>query len=484
MQIQLLSGAYQARSIIASAQRCLNLYPEIAQRETFLYMPQPAGAASILTHYPTPGLTSLAASTGTWRCLYMASNGTLYGVCGQTVYAISSTWGLAALGTLSFPSNNPVSMADNAVTLVIVDGSTTGYTITLATNAFAVLADPTGSFVGADFVEYLDTFFLFNKPNTQIFYTSLSNSTTFDPLYFAAKVGGSDRLVAMRVVNRNIWLLGAQTSEVWYDSGASAFPFQITEGAFIQHGCHAKYSVASNDLQIFWLGQDPQGQNIVFMGNGYTAARISTHAIEHDIQSYSRTDDAIGYCYQQEGHVFYVLNFPTADRTWVYDQASNLWHERAWIDSNGVEHRHRSNVYASAYGAAVVGDWSNGSLYAFDLNNYTDNGQPIKRLRAFPHVVNDLKRVVYHKFIADMQAGGQTDPTQAAPLVGLRWSDDRGNSWGNYITQPLGAVGNALANIQWRRLGMARDRVFELSWSSPVLTALNSAYIDVTGSAS
>ncbi|TPG50191.1 hypothetical protein EAH75_01465 [Rhodanobacter glycinis] len=220
------------------------------------------------------------------------------------------------------------------------------------------------------------------------------------------------------------------------------------------------------------------------MGSNYNVTRISTHAIEHEFSTYAALSDAIGYVYQEEGHMFYVLNFPTADRTWVYDISSQLWHERVWLDSNGIEHRHRSNVFAYAYGSYVVGDWSNGNLYALDQNNYTDNGTPIKRVRSFPHVVNELKRIIYRKFIADMQTGAQTDPNADPPILSLRWSDDRGASWGNAITQPLGAVGQFLQSIQFRRLGMSRDRIFELSWSSPVMTALNGAYADVEASAS
>ena len=375
-------------------------------------------------------------------------------------------------------------MADNGTTLVLVDGTTSGYTIDLATNAFAALVDSTGSFVGADRVRYLDTFFLFNKPGTQFFYTSLSNGVVFDPLYIAGKVGYADNLIALEVMHREIWLVGEKTTEIWFDAGSAAFPFQLVPGAFIQHGCTAKNSVVAQDLAVFWLSKDPQGANIVLMGSNYNVERISTHAIEHQFATYSTVSDAIGYIYQEEGHMFYVLNFPTADATWVYDISQKLWHERVWLDGNGIEHRHRSNVFAHAYGSYVVGDWQNGNLYALDQNNYTDNGAPIKRVRSFPHTLNELKRIIYRKFIADMQTGAQTDPTATAPVLSLRWSDDRGASWSNYVTQPLGAVGQFLQNIQFRRLGMSRDRVFELTWSSPVMTALNGAFVDVEACAS
>ncbi len=483
MQLALLSGAYQARSVIASAQRCVNLYPQVNQRESFMMLPQLAGAPSILTHYPTPGLTLKATATDAgWRGFYRANNGTLYGVCGSSVYAISVSWALTKLGTIGTPSGG-VSMADNGTTLVLVDGSTQGWTITLATNAFAQLVDSTGSFVGADFVQYLDTFFIFNKDGTQSFYTSLSNSVTFDPLYIANKTGYADNLVALAVVQRQLWLLGEKTTEVWYNSGATTFPFQIVEGAFIQHGCIAPRSVATQDVNVFWLGQDPQGHAIVFQGANLNAVRISTHAIEHELQSYATVSDAVGFIHQIEGHMFYVLNFPTADKTWVYDVASGLWHERMWLDSNGIEHRARPATGTAAYGEFVVGDWENGNLYVFDINSYTDNGAAVRRIRSFPHVVNELKRIMYRQFVADMQCGATTDPSEL-PQVELRWSDDRGVSYGTPVVQSLGQVGQTQTMLQWQRLGMARDRVFEVAWSAPVMTALNGAFIDVRPAAS
>lgn len=483
MQLPLLSGAYQARSVIASAQRCVNLYPQVNQRESFMMLPQLAGAPTILTHYPTPGLTRKATATDAgWRGLYQANNGTLYGVCGASVYAITPNWALTKLGTIS-TSSGPVSMADNGTTLVLVDGSAFGWTIALASNAFAQLVDNTGSFSGADFVAYLDTFFIFNKSGTQSFYTSLSNSITFDPLYIANKTAYADNLVALAVVQRQLWLLGEKTTEPWYNSGATTFPFEIIEGAFIQHGCVAPHSVATQDVNVFWLGQDPQGQCIVFQGANLGATRISTHAIEHELQSYTTVSDAVGFVHQVEGHMFYVLNFPSADKTWVYDVSTSMWHERMWLDSNGIEHRARPACGTAAYDDFVVGDWENGNLYVYDINNYTDDSAAIRRIRSFPHVVNELKRIMYRQFVADMQCGATFDPSET-PRVELRWSDDRGVSYGTPIAQSLGQVGQTQTMLQWQRLGMARDRVFEVAWSAPVMTALNGAFIDVRPAAS
>jgi hypothetical protein len=306
----------------------------------------------------------------------------------------------------------------------------------------------------------------------------------FDPLDIARKAGQADPIVALTTVHRELWLVGARTSEVWYASGAADFAFAPVPGAFIDHGCVAPASLAAQDVSVFFLSRDKEGQGVVVQGTGYSLSRISTHAIEAEFQAYERIDDAIGYCYQQQGHAFYVITFPTADKTWAYELATKQWHELAWTDDNGSLHRHRARAFAFAYGQSLVGDWQNGTLYALDPDVFTDDGRPIVCIRTFPHLLNDGRRAFYESFIADMQVGTLEGATDRPPMISLRFSDDRGASYGEALLQSLGAGGQYLTSPKWSRLGMARDRVFELSWSVPVRTALNGAFVEMSRSSS
>jgi len=250
-------------------------------------------------------------------------------------------------------------------------------------------------------------------------------------------------------------------------------------GVFVEHGCIAKNSIAQADLSIFWLSQDLQGKAFVLEGVGYEAKRISTHAIEQEIQKYPGLADAIGFTYQQNGHVFYVLTFREANKTWVYDKATKLWHERTYTDANGGENAIRANCCAFAYGYNVVGDWQDGRLYRMDTDVYNDDGAPIVRRRGFPHLMADGKRVIYRRFIADMQVGTATGTGPSdAPQVYVRWSDTRGASWGNPVAMSAGATGDYLRSMLVTKLGMARDRVFEVFWSAEFETALNGCFVD------
>ncbi|CAB4142342.1 hypothetical protein UFOVP1414_67 [uncultured Caudovirales phage] len=469
MKIPLKGGAYTARSLIANAQRCVNLFPER----------NPEDAASEFTHYTTPGLTTLATAPNSApvRGLYTASNGKLFAVVGNKVYYVNGSWAMTEIGTLAIPNGTtPVKMRDNSAIMVIVDGSIYGYTVDLNSNAFAQISNP--AFYGATNVAYLDTFLLFNRPNTKQFYTTESDTLIFNPLYYAQKTAAPDVLRTVMVKHRELWLLGEKTSEVWYNAGNQNFPFQSLPGTFVEHGICAPYSAAIDGVSLIWLTRNDRGQAVAVRTEGYDPTKISTYALEAEWSTYAQVDDAIGYTYQSGGHTFYVLTFPTANKTWVYDGTENLWHERAWMDNNGFLHRHRSNCYTFAYNKHVVGDFQNGRLYEMADQVYTDAGDAILRLRSFPHLGSEAKRIVYNQFIADMEVG--TAGVGLTPVVALKWSDTRGQTFGAPVQQSVGTTGQFLTSIQWRRLGTARDRVFELSWSQPYRTALNGAYIDFT----
>lgn len=488
-KLQLSGGAYQARSVVASAQRSVNLYSEP--------MPQQQGEPAQSADYPTPGLWLLGTlPKQPVRGIKQATNGDIYAVAGNSVYRIDpNAWTGTEIGVLGSVRSTPVSMQDNGTTLVIVDGTpNAGWTVNLASHAFAALNDPGGLFVGADRVDYLDTFMIFNSPGTPTFYWTLSSfenpEVAFDPLAqdFGNKESFSDLLITLAVARREIWLLGERTTEIWYDVGAPGgiadLQFQQQAGVFVDHGCAAVYSPWVYDDTVYWLSRDRAGQGIILSGAGYQTKRISTWAIEFELTHYTNLSDAVGMGYSLGGHVFYVLTFPTDDHTWVYDITTGQWHEWLWIDANGSEHRHRANCMYLCNNLVVCGDWQNGNLYQVHPHIYTDNGQPIKRQRTFPHILNDAKRVFYRQFIADLDVGNAADTFETVPpgldQITLEWSDDRGHTFGSPVNHSLGAEGEYIKSLQWQRCGYSRDRVFRLSWSRAAPTALQGAWIEVT----
>jgi hypothetical protein len=477
MDSPILGSSYVARSVNAADNRMVNMYPEI--------VPEGGKSAAFLSR--CPGLRRLiGAGNGPIRGLWVLKE-YLYAVSGDTFYRLnvigeSTRWKIKPLGTVT--GSGPVSIADNG-TQIFIACNPDGFIYNADTEVFAQITDP--DFPGAVKVGYLDGYFVFNEPNSaRVWVTSLLDGLSIDPLDFASAEGDPDGLVSLIIDHREAWLFGANSIEVWYNAGLPDFPLQRIQGAFNEIGCEAPYSVAKLDNGLFWLGSDARGRGIVYRANGYTGQRISTHAVEWQIQQYTNMSDAIGYTYQQDGHAFYVLIFPTAQTTWVYDVATGAWHERAgWFNGNFV--RHRSNCQAVYDGQIVVGDFENGNIYAFDLTDYSDNGQVQKWLRswrALPTGANNLKRTAQHSLQIDCESGVGTNTGQGSdPQMMLRWSDDGGHTWSNEHWTSMGKVGEYYRRVIWRRLGMTlklRDRVYEISGTDPVKLAIMGAELYVT----
>jgi hypothetical protein len=473
MKTPILGSAYVTRSVNAADNRMINLFPEIV----------PEGGKELGFLNRAPGLrTVVTVGDGPIRGLWTFGNN-LYVVSGARLYRVNSSYTVTLIGTVAGTSG-PVSMSDNGVQLFVACNGP-GFIYNANTNAFAQITDT--DYPGAVTVSYVDGYFVFNEPNSQkIWVTALFDGTSVDPLDFASAEGSPDDVVGIIADHREVWVFGTDSVEVWYNSGDPDFPFSRIQGAFNELGCASAYSIAKMDNGLFWLGEDSRGKGIVYRANGYTGQRISTHAVEWQIQQYGDISDAIGYTYQQDGHSFYVLVFPSANATWVYDVATQAWHERAGFN-NGSFTRHRGNCQVFFNNEVLVGDYQNGKIYAFDLNVYADDGQPQKWLRswrALPTGQNNLKRTAHHTLQLDIEAGvGLVTGQGSDPEVMLRWSDDGGHTWSNEHWVKIGKIGEYGRRAIWRRLGMTqklRDRVYEVSATDPVKVAIMGAELTVS----
>lgn len=473
MKTPILGGSYTARSTNAADNRIVNLYAEV--------VPEGGKELGFLTRCPCKRLLATIGTgpiRGTWEY-----GGYGYVVSGAQLYKVTSSWVATLVGSVS--GTGPVSMADNGTQLFIACNPD-GYIYNATTGVFAQITD--ADFPGAVMVGYLDGYFVFISPNGQkVWVTSLLDGTAIDALDFASAEGSPDNLVSMIISHREVWLLGKDSIEIWYNAGTPDFPLARIQGAFIETGTFCPSSVAKMDNSVFWLGSDKRGCGIVYRANGYTPTRVSTHSVESAIQSYATVTDVIAYTYQQDGHSFYVLTFPTAGKTWALDVATNLWHERAGF-SAGEFTRDRGNCQMNFGSEIVVGDYENGNIYALDSNIYADNGATQKWLRswrAIPPGKNNLKRVAHHSLQIDCGAGvGLSTGQGSDPHVMLRWSDDGGHTWSNEHWMSTGKIGEYKYRAIRRRLGSSRDRVYEISGTDPVKITIMGAELEATQGAS
>ena len=467
---EFIGGAYKDRSPYLNPQTCVNLFPAIDQH----------GGKHITSLIGTPGLKPLAQAPigGPVRgLLFDGSN--LYAVISNRVYKIDVTWSMTEIGTVGTVADI-VQMAHNGTQIMLIDGSN-GYIYDTAAGTFAEITDP--DFPTPSSLTYQDGYFIVSELGTDKFYISaLLDGTSWDPLDFASAEAQPDAAVAIFSDHRELWIFGEETTEVYYNSGNADFPFERISGAIQQIGCGAKFSVAAGADTLFWF----DNRGFVVKAIGYQHQIVSTRHLEYEWSTYQKTSDAIGIVYNFEGHVWYTITFPTGNKTWVYDDATGLWHERRSYSDSGSDHgRHRMMTYAKAWGKHIAGDYSNGKIYEIDIDTYTDNGNTIIRERTGPVISNENKRLFFREFQIDFEPGvGITSPYSISvpgvdPQAMLSWSDDGGMTWSSELLAPIGKTGEYQNRAIWRQLGTARNRVFRVRVSDPVKVAIAGAYLRV-----
>lgn len=392
MKTPILGSAYVARSVNAADNKLINLYPEAiadgGKEAAFFNRCPGTRAITNIGEGPIRGLWTFGTNA------YVAS--------GYELYKIDQDFNISLLGAIG--GVGQVSMADNGYQLFVATNPQ-GYIYNALTNTFSEITDP--DFPGAQQVTYMYGLFIFNQPNSQQFWITGYDGTQIDPLEFSFAEISPDLIQSIIANNTELWIFGTTSIEVWYYNADPDFPFAPIQGAYNEIGCAASFSVAKLDNTLFWLGQDARGNGIVYRAQGYNAMRVSTHAIEFAIQQYEEISDAIAYTYQQDGHSFYVLTFPSANATWVYDVATGAWHQRAYFQ-NGQFYRHRSNCMVNFQNRIFVGDYQDGRLYEFDLDYYLDDQDRmrwVRSWRALPTGENNYNRTAQHGLQVDMESG-------------------------------------------------------------------------------
>ena len=386
-RIGFVGPTYALNDVDAAAQRCVNLFPQVIEV---------GNEPQKIILRGTPGLAAFATaySGQPVRGMIDIGDGRMLVVAGQYVRTIGTDGTVTAIGTL-ISTSGVVNMASNGQEIMLVDGAY-GYYFTIATDTLTQIAD--ADFPGGYVVVFLDGYFLVSDPDTQNIYISgLYDPSTWDPLDFGAAEGNPDNIISLCDLNQQVWAFGTRTVEPFYNSGNADFPFTRVSGGLIEKGCGAKYSVAKCDNSVFWLSD----QRVVYRNVGYQAARISTHPIEEAIARYTVISDAIGMSYEQEGHAFYVLTFPTEGATWVYDASTQMWHERGeWVGSGDGDFdydRWRPSCVCYFNDGVYAGDYENGRVYRIDLDSYTDNLATIRRMRRTPHARGKAFERLFHR---------------------------------------------------------------------------------------
>lgn len=447
IDIPIVGQSYHLKDWSIDCQRTVNLYPQVVES---------GNAPQVTALLCTPGLIKRFELSGKIRGLYTYSDW-LYIVAGEKLYQIDKSDKVIEIGEIK--GSDFVSFADNSIQLMICGKFLYSYSFDKK-----ILSLIEGEeYFGASDITFLDSRFIWTVPDSGRIQWSQLLSIKTDALSYATAEAKSDNIVRTVACNGQLWLIGEKTTEIWNSTGSSDLPFQRMSGAYIPTGCVAKDSVCQFGGSLIWLSQTDHGQAQIVMSQGYQTARISNHAIEAEISSYLKVDDAYTFAYQQNGHAFFIISFPSAKKTWCYDAITQMWHERAWYNQETLssEH-HRANTHCFFNGEHLVGDRENGLIYRLCDETRTDNGAIILRERTTPVINPHSQRMIFDELELKLQVGQNNN---SKPLIMLDWSNDGGRTWSCVFEQDLGAIGEFEKRVIFRRLGQSFNRVFRLRMS-------------------
>lgn len=391
-RVPLFGPGLKARSPYVTAKLLQNIYIE----------PRPQGEKASVVGYGTPGLV-LADSFGDTPVrggMEFENTLTKYVVHRGTLWEVNNAGVQTNRGSLLTTSGR-VSMASNGIEIMIVDG-TAGYIYDTGSTVFSQITDPQFP-ANPTTVTFLAGRFIVSQASTgRFFWCGLYTGLVWSALDFANAESSPDPLLAVLASSGQLVLFGTLTMEFWGISGTVDAAFSLVQGTPQEWGLAATWSLAKYDNSFACLVRNRMGEVMIAKLNGYVPQRISTPDIDSIINGYDLVSDASAYSYMLGGHPMYVINFPSAGATWLFDGASAQWSK---LKSFGLQ-RHRVE-FAFQYRGGVVGaDYAIGRLYDIEPDALTDNGDSIERQMVMETVATpDLEYIQADMLRLDMQVG-------------------------------------------------------------------------------
>lgn len=474
IEIPLVGGHYIGRSTNVDAQKCINLYPVIDN-----------SGGRPMSLQPVPGLKTwknLMQSDVPIRAMYKFSTTVAYVIAGRTVYKLDTSANATALAVILDNSDGPCQLVDNGTQIMILD-ITDGKGYVIESDVVTKIADL--DYPLSSSLTYQDGYAIVSQKDSKKFSISTldtasvaaynaSDFTRWATLDFASVGGLTSNLGAVVSDHDELWMMGTDQTGYYYNSSGT-FTFSKAQHPFQEAGLGGSpLCIVKLDNSLFWL----DSWNTVRRAAGYTPVIISTPEVSYNIEQFSTISDATAFGYRQEGQFFYVLNFPTANKTYVYDVSTGFWHLR----SSGLnEGRWRPSCYMDFAGKHLFGDYKDAVIYEGDHDLYTDAGNAFRAVRTTRFIDAQRKKAKMHRLELHMETGvSNTNAPGNDAQVMMKYSDDGGHNWSREHWRPIGKQGKYKDRVIWRKLGSSRERIFQFEITDPVDRVLIGLYADVT----
>lgn len=462
IEINVTGGTYKTKSQSLSAQVTRNFWPQKQQNGA-------TKSPYVLESWVGLRLAGTATGNGADRGM-LEHRGILYRVAGTTLYGVSSDGTHTAYGTIP-GTGRCIMWGIGTAILIVTGGRIFQWDSLLLTEGNDV------DFESPNSVTVLNTQAIYDGIADRFCVSDPGDPLVINSLNYATAESNSDNLLRVYAFDQNLYLMGEKTIEPWWNSGSGNPPFDRLEGAIINVGLGALHSAANNDKYLYFYGDD----NHVYALQGANVEAVSDEALQRIFGKYTTVSDAIGWCMSLQGQQFYVIKFPTEDKTWVYPEGGSWFEWSSGIDGGACI----ANSYAYSYRKHFVADESNGNLYELDFETYTENNETIVRLRDSAPLHGGMfgkpgKDIEFNRFQLILEVGtGLSSGQGSDPVIMLSLSNDGGKSFGTEMWGNIGKLGENQKVVEWGPLGSAKSWVIRLRTSDPVHYSIHSAAADI-----
>jgi len=462
--INLAGGTYKHKARSLSAQVTRNFWPQLQASEK-------SKSVYILEGYHGKELFGTS-SLGTDRGMF-EHTGILYKVTGTHLYSVSSTGVHTELGIIT--GTGRCIFAPIGENIVIETEGTRyqwdGTSITQITD---------GDLEAGQGIAHLNSQIIYGGEGGRFGVSDVGDATSINGLNYATAESNADNLVRPYTFNQVAYMMGEKTIELWWNSGQGNPPLDRFEGGIVDVGLSAFYSVANDDSNIYFLGDDRQ---VYAMRGGASAVLepVSPQPINREIRRYTTISDAFGYCVNHDGQWIYVLTFPTENKTWAFPAGGEPFE----LSSGIFGGRDITNSYAYAFGKHLVADYRNGNIYELKDDVYTDNGEEIIRIRDSAPIHGGLVGQVGAWLEMDRleiimeTSQGLLTGQGSNPVVMVSFSDDGGKTFSNEMWVEAGSIDEKIWRVELFALGGFYQRIIRLKVSDPIYWSIHSAGADL-----
>lgn len=257
-------------------------------------------------------------------------------------------------------------------------------------------------------------------------------------------------------------VLGGLAGRLYFNTGASTFPYQMSTAINADFGCVSSETIATADKLVVWLGRNEYSTpQIVYTTGEGDLNHITFDGLDYELTQIDDFEKCYGLIYNQDGHLIYQLTFSSAldDFSVCYDFSTKLFFNPS--DTRMGAHIAKSGVAFN--GTYYFLSHLDGNLYEWNSKYTTFNGKTIPRVRILPtsRFPNSDPYIV-DEITCLMEQG--VSATES--YVDLSLSKDGGDTFGSAMRTTLNAAGQRMNKLSFKSLGMANECTPQFRWWS------------------